>query len=319
MAIERIPCGGWDIDNTTFAFVNSGKKKVLTVIAGSQSDPSKLPLTGGSMLGPIELEEGAQPTQPNHVVDKQYVDDVEEGLNQTISSLDTEVNGIQSNVSILQSDVSDIQSDVSDLQDVVVDLQDGIENTIKKDGTTTTTVSIPFAQGIDLQNQKATNMATPTQPTDGANKQYVDDTALGYLKITGGALTGTLSMSNQSITNLAEPTNNQDATTRNYVDNKVTSTLLLPRIRDLFGVAKSSSQTIVLPDTRQNILIVFYSVDPSGNANISNSKAVSVPAGSTKTQNNLTINFSSDGKTLILTNADTTNAMLGQYYGYNNT
>lgn len=39
----------------------------------------------------------------------------------------------------------------------------------------------------------------------------------------------------------------------------------------------------------------------------------------TKTQNNLTINFSSDGKTLILTNADTVNAMLGQYYGYNNT
>lgn len=78
MAIERIPCGGWDIDDTTFAFVNSGKKKVLTVIAGSQSDPSKLPLTGGTMLGPIELEEGAQPTQPNHVVNKQYVDGVAE-------------------------------------------------------------------------------------------------------------------------------------------------------------------------------------------------------------------------------------------------
>lgn len=65
MAIERIPCGGWDIDNTTFAFVKSGKKKVLTVIAGSQSDPSKLPLAGGTMLGPIELDDGARPDKPN--------------------------------------------------------------------------------------------------------------------------------------------------------------------------------------------------------------------------------------------------------------
>lgn len=118
---------------------------------------------------------------------------------------------------------------------------------------------------------------------------------------------------------MAAPVQPTDGTNKEYVDNQVIQGLLLPRVRDLFGVPAQGTQTIVLPDTRQNILIVFYSVDPSGNANISNSKAVSVPAGSTKTQNNLTINFSSDGKTLILTNADTTNAMLGQYYGYNNT
>lgn len=46
---------------------------------------------------------------------------------------------------------------------------------IAKDGSTVTTASIPFAQGISLESQKVTNMATPTEPTDGANKQYVDD------------------------------------------------------------------------------------------------------------------------------------------------
>lgn len=296
MAIERIPCGGWDIDNTTIAFVETGKKKVLGVIAGSQSDPSKLPLTGGTMLGPIELTE--EPTENMQVVNKGYVDAEALELSQNIQQT-------QNSIGTLQNTVNAVQTQVA--------------GAIQKDGSTVTTASIPFAQGINLSNQKATNMATPTDLTDGANKKYVDDTALGYLKISGGSLTGTLSMSNQNITNLAEPVNNQDGTTKNYVDNKVTSSLLLPRIRDLFGVAKNSSQTIVLPDVRQNMLIVFYSVDPSGNTNIANSKAVSVPAGSTKTQNNLTINFSSDGKTLILTNADTVNAMLGQYYGYNNT
>lgn len=107
---------------------------------------------------------------------------------------------------------------------------------------------------------------------------------------------------------------NEDIANKQYVDDNLSKY----RIRDLFGVGASGSQTIILPDIRQNLLVVFYSVDPQGNANISNSKAVSVPAGESETQNNLTVNFNIDGKTIILTNSDNTNAILGQYYGYNN-
>lgn len=116
---------------------------------------------------------------------------------------------------------------------------------------------------------------------------------------------------------MATPTESTDGANKQYVDNQIIQGLLLPRVRDLFGIPSRGAQTIVIPDVRQNMLIVFYSVDPNGNVNISNSKAVSVTAGSSKTQNNLTINFASDGKTLTLTNADNTNAILGQYYGYN--
>lgn len=127
------------------------------------------------------------------------------------------------------------------------------------------------------------------------------------------AIESQVDMNNHKITQMLDPTEPQDAATKNYVDNTLTAF----RVRDLFGMASSGSQTIVLPVEKQNVLVVFYTVDPSGNANVSNSKAVSVAAGSSKTQNDLTINFNADGKTITLTNANTTNAILGQYYGYN--
>lgn len=173
MAIERIPCGGWDIDNTTIAFVKTGKKKVLGVIAGSQSGPSKLPLIGGTMLGPIELEEGAQPIEPNHVVDKQYV------------------------------------------------------------------------------------------------------------------------------------------------DNAVTNSLTSYRVRDLFGIGTNDKLTVVLPVVRQNVAVVFYTVDTSGNVNVSNSKAFAVAAGNTDNVNSFSVEFNADGRTITMNNNSSTETVLGQYFGYN--
>ena len=38
-----------------------------------------------------------------------------------------------------------------------------------------------FMNGVDLQSQKITNLATPTTSTDGVNKQYVDNAVLGVI------------------------------------------------------------------------------------------------------------------------------------------
>ena len=188
-----------------------------------------------------------------------------------------------------------------------------------KDGTTTTTAVIPFAQGINLSNQKASNMALPILSTDGANKQYVDNVVLGYLKLSGGVMTGQVNMSSNSITNLSEPNNPQDAATKAYVDAKFAEALTAYRVRDLFGVSPRNEQTIVLPDKRNNVAVVYYSVDPDGNANISNSRAITVRAGqSVEGNGGLTVKLSDDMVTLTIINNDETNSILGQYYGYNN-
>lgn len=168
------------------------------------------------------------------------------------------------------------------------------------------------ANAIELE----ADFTTVTVNGTGVNLNGANITGVGSItgyNSTEVTIETTLDMNNHNINNVAEPTQPEDAATKNYVDNN----LLAYRLRDLFGVPSNDTQTIVLPVVRQNVAVIFYSVDSTGNANVSNSKAISVAAGAQEVSGDLTIDFNADGKTITLTNANDTDAILGQYYGYN--
>lgn len=66
------------------------------------------------------------------------------------------------------------------------------------------------------QNMIIEGVGAPTKGTDAANKQYVDSKADDYLPLTGGTLTGALTLS-------GDPTQNTQAATKGYVDSKIAS------------------------------------------------------------------------------------------------
>lgn len=48
-----------------------------------------------------------------------------------------------------------------------------------------------------------------------------------------------------------------------------------------------------------------------------NSKAFAVAAGNTDNVNNFSVEFNADGRTITMNNNSSTEAVLGQYFGYN--
>lgn len=138
--------------------------------------------------------------------------------------------------------------------------------------------------------------------------------------INGVEVNGTLTSETLLINkNVPTPTDGTDTANKQYVDNKVLSEKIAPRLRDLFGLQPNGNITYQLPEARDNLAVVFYSVSPDGTANMANSKAVKVGKGNNTTTDNLTISFNADGISFTLSSSDSTNSILGQYYSYNNT
>jgi hypothetical protein len=90
---------------------------------------------------------------------------------------------------------------------------------------------------MDVVNKKIINLSTPTAAADAATKGYVDT---NYLPLTGGALSGVLSLS-------GAPTQALHAATKAYVDTKIPSNTIL-----------SSNDPAARPTADASIHVFFF-------------------------------------------------------------
>lgn len=158
-----------------------------------------------------------------------------EDFNTRLSTLETNYNTLTNRVAIIESDLTEVKKTINTLQQTVqnlIDIVNGMQNTIAKIQRTLTemqngAIKLPYiekADGVGTGTTKLENLTvsgdavvsdlevktecwlpTPTQPLQGANKKYVDDSitaVLGsgeYLPLRGGTMTGNINMGKNEI------------------------------------------------------------------------------------------------------------------------
>ena len=201
-----------------------------------------LSLSGGTMAGTINMNNNKitnlpEPTSNQDAATKAYVDSHSGGGGGTgnyVSKAGDTMTGAL-NISMGESKIS--------IANASIDLNTGSNGvTVGEIATDTPTYGIMsnsdlilIANGnINLANSNAaealkiTNVATPTDSNDAANKQYVDNAISGagggdFMANGSIPATGDFNMNNHKITNLSAPTEYQDVTNKEYVDSKVNS------------------------------------------------------------------------------------------------
>ena len=86
---------------------------------------------------------------------------------------------------------------------------------------TSTFNDVVIAGALDMtagSSATITGLNNPTNPSDAANKAYVDAQDALKLSLTGGTMSGVIAMGNNKVTGLATPTADADAATKAYVD-----------------------------------------------------------------------------------------------------
>lgn len=201
-----------------------------------------LSLSGGTMAGTIDMNNNKitnlpEPTSNKDAATKAYVDSHSGGGGGTgnyVSKAGDTMTGAL-NISMGESEIS--------ISNASIELNTGSNGvTVGEIPTDTPTYGILsnsdllfIANGnINLLNSndgealKITNVATPTNANDAANKAYVDNAVSGagggdFLANGSVPATGDFNMNNHKITNLSAPTEYEDATNKEYVDSKVRS------------------------------------------------------------------------------------------------
>lgn len=212
-------------------------------------------------------------------------------LGNNLTSLTGTVNQIQQTVNTLQENYTTLSGAVSDLNDQIDRMQSGdLDLPYLKRGGDTGTGTFNFTGAT-------VNVAAPTADSNAATKKYVDDadtvlnaaiqaetknreTAItgvlqqiqeletglegdlaGYLPLTGGTMTGAVSMGNHKITNVADPTENGDAV--NYKTMNAMKADLESQIENLSGLLDAANQKIQDLEQRVEELENNPPVDPN--------------------------------------------------------
>lgn len=205
--------------------------------AASSHTHNYLPLAGGTMSGAINLGTNkitnlGAPTSGTDATTKTYVDTqiatkqtTITGAASTITSSNLTSNRVTISDNSGKIGISDITTtELNYLDNVTSNIQTQLNNKLSLSGGTMT-------GDINLGTHKITNLGTPTSNTDAATKSYVDTAVANvsggvsgaYLPLTGGTMSGEISMGNNKITNISTPTQNTDAVNKQYVDTQITS------------------------------------------------------------------------------------------------
>lgn len=216
-----------------------------------------------------------------------------EAFNVRLTEVENNYNALVERVDTIEADLAQVKQTINTLQQTVqnlIDIVNGMQNTIAQIQQTLTqmengTVKLPYIEKVDgigtgttkLENITVSGKATvsnldvktecwlptPTQPLQGANKKYVDDSitaSLGsgeYLPLRGGTMSGDIIMGNNEIKGANKmlfnngsgfvnsaagvitatmqtlrgqtytaPTNNNDYTQKKYVDDKIAAAVI---------------------------------------------------------------------------------------------
>ena len=216
-----------------------------------------------------------------------------EAFNVRLTEVENNYNALVERVDTIEADLAQVKQTINTLQQTVqnlIDIVNGMQNTIAQIQQTLTqmengTVKLPYIEKVDgigtgttkLENITVSGKATvsnldvktecwlptPTQPLQGANKKYVDDSitaSLGsgeYLPLRGGTMSGDIVMGNNEISGANKilfnngsgfvnsaagvitatmqtlrgqtytaPTNNNDYTQKKYVDDKIAAAVI---------------------------------------------------------------------------------------------
>lgn len=195
-------------------------------------DSRKLPLTGGTMIGPLDMGNQsltglAAPTGVTDAARKQYVDDAIAGLRSEITTELDDFLPLSGGIMI-----GDINMNTHGIHNLVDPNAEGdATNKGYVDGLISglSSVYLPLSGGtlsgnLSLGTHRITGLAEPTLGTDATTKNYVDGaiSSAPYLNTSGVTpMAGNLNMANHAITNLLDPASPQDATTKNYVDTAI--------------------------------------------------------------------------------------------------
>ncbi len=144
--------------------------------------------------------------------------------------------------------LSDIRTDISNLESDKLSLAGGtMSGNINMGGNDIDGLNSISTDSVLLQaGGTVENVPVPTNSTDAANKQYVDDNTTNKLPLSGGYMSGALNMgsneisnalltdvslggslnaNNQGVINLPTPSNSTDAANKQYVDDAAAQAL----------------------------------------------------------------------------------------------
>lgn len=172
----------------------------------------------------------AAPTENSNAATKKYVDDINTSLTAAIDAEEqraTEAEDalgqrIDSEAEARADEDAELNAAIEEVKGQVADLTDGttVLPYVKKAGDTMT-------GALNMQNNKVTNVAAPTENGDAVNKGYVDTavsgltdgtTALPYVKKAGDTMTGNLDMGPYIVIQTSVPSKNQQVANKRYVD-----------------------------------------------------------------------------------------------------
>lgn len=203
MSIERIPCGGWDIDTTTLQFQN----KVLKAVGGITG--AYLPLSGGKM-GADAMIQGTDNLEI--VVGDNSVESSVVGVTQNGVTIEHNTNSnIDSSLRIIENTIElTADNNTITLNGTGVDLNGtnvtGVGSLTDVDGA-----EIVIETTLDMNNHNIINVDTPVNPDDVANKQYVDNKAPALATVDVAGIV-------KQIPNIEQFTNPSSATAQEIAD-----------------------------------------------------------------------------------------------------